>query len=260
MNVLMVGDVVSDLGRKMLRKHLPKLKKELSADLVIVNGENSACGNGMLPASADDIFLCGTDIITGGNHTFRRHEILEYLDNHEYALRPFNCLEPDANGNGFVIYDMGKTSVCVISLVGNAFIDGYKNAFYAIDDLLKQINTKNIIVDFHAEATAEKAAMAHYLDGRVSAVLGTHTHVQTADARIFPQGLAFITDVGMTGASFSVLGIEPEKSIQKMKSTLPVRFESAKGGARLDAVFVCIDEKTGKAFDIKAFSVEDDML
>lgn len=257
MNVLFVGDVVSDAGRNMLKRHLPSLKNEYSADLTIVNGENSAQGNGMLPSSADEIFSCGADVITGGNHTFRRHEILDYLDTHEFALRPYNCLNRDASGNGYVVCDFGKYRACVISLMGNAYIDGYANAFYAIDELLEKIEQKIIIIDFHAEATAEKAALAHYLDGRVSAIIGTHTHVRTADAGIFPQGLGFISDVGMTGPKFSVLGVEPQRAIARMKSSTPVRFETASGPCTLNAAFLKIDEKTGKTLEIKSFEITD---
>jgi len=257
MNILFVGDVVSDAGRKMLSKYLPKLKKEYSIDLCIVNGENSAAGNGMLPSSADEIFKFGADVITGGNHTFRRHEILSYLEENECALRPYNLLNADAEGNGYIIYDMGKTQVCVISLMGNAYIDGYKNAFYAIDELLDKINCKNIIIDFHAEATAEKAALAHYLDGRVTAVIGTHTHVRTADARIFPKGLGFITDVGMTGPAFSVLGIKPECAIERMKSSTPVRFLAAEGECLIDFAVLKIDDKSGKCLEIKSYEITD---
>ncbi len=257
MRVLFVGDVVADAGRNMLRRNLPKLKRDLGVDLTIVNGENSAQGNGMLPSSAENIFASGADVITGGNHTFRRHEIADYLDSHEYAIRPYNCLNQDASGKGYVIYDMGKTQVCVINLIGNAYMEGYANAFYAIDELLKEIKQKIIIIDFHAEATGEKAAMAHYLDGRVSALLGTHTHVRTADARIFPNGLGFISDVGMTGPSFSVLGVAPNKAIERMKSSTPVRFESATGECIMSAVLLEIDEKSGKTISIDSFDITD---
>lgn len=257
MNILFVGDVVSDVGRNMLKRHLPRIKKEFDIDLCIVNGENSANGNGMLPSSADELFACGADVITGGNHTFRRHEILNYLEENEYALRPYNLLNRDAAGRGFVVYDMGRTQVCVVSLIGNAYIDGYANAFYAIDDLLKEINCKNIIIDFHAEATGEKAALAHYLDGRVTAVIGTHTHVRTADATIFPKGLGFITDAGMTGPICSVLGIRPDCAIERMKSSTPVRFYAAEGDCKMDCVFLKIDEKSGKTIEIKSFEIAD---
>ena len=255
MNVLFVGDVVSDSGRKMLRKHLLDLKRQYNIDLTIVNGENSASGNGMLPSSAEEIFACGADVITGGNHTFRRHEILDYLDTHEYAIRPYNCLNQDASGRGYVVCDLGKTQVCVINLIGNAYIDGYSNAFYAIDELLEKIEQKIIIIDFHAEATAEKAALAHYLDGRVSAIIGTHTHVRTADAKIFPNGLGFITDVGMTGPYFSVLGVNAQRAIARMRSSTPVRFETAQGPCCLNAVFLEIDRETGKTLKIQSFEV-----
>jgi metallophosphoesterase (TIGR00282 family) len=258
MKVLFVGDVVADAGRKMLKRHLPSLKQKYRADLTIVNGENSAQGNGMLPASAEEIFSSGADVITGGNHTFRRHEIGDYLDTHEYAIRPYNCLNPDAEGNGYVIYDMGKYQACIINLIGNAYLEGYSNVFYAIDELLSKIKQKIIIIDFHAEATAEKYAMAHYLDGRVSALIGTHTHVRTADAQIFPNGLGFLCDAGMTGPKFSVLGVDPEKAIRRMKSSTPVRFETAQGECILSAVYLEIDDKTGKTTHIESFDITDD--
>ena len=257
MNILFVGDVVSDIGRNMVKRNLPRLKKEYNIDLCIVNGENSANGNGMLPSSADELFACGADVITGGNHTFRRFEILNYLDENEYALRPYNLLNRDAAGRGYVVYDMGKTQICVVNLIGNAYIDGYANAFYAIDDLLKEIKCKNIIIDFHAEATGEKAALAHYLDGRVTAIIGTHTHVQTADATIFPNGLGFITDAGMTGPKWSVLGIRPDCAIARMKSSTPVRFHAAEGECKMDCVFLKIDEKSSKTLEIKSFEITD---
>lgn len=257
MKVLFVGDVVADPGRKMLMKNLPALKRKYNVDLCIVNGENSANGNGILPSSAEDIFSHGADIITGGNHSFRRHEIADYLNENDCLLRPYNCLNSDAAGKGYVIYDMGKTSVCVINLIGNASIDGYTNAFYAIDELLKEIKQKVIIVDFHAEATGEKYAMAHYLDGRISALLGTHTHVRTADACIFPNGLGYITDVGMTGPSFSVLGIDAQRAIKRMKSSTPVRFEAAQGPCQMDAVLLEIDENSGKTVSIESIQIKD---
>ena len=258
MNVLFVGDVVADSGRKILFKKLPELKKNLEIDLCIVNGENSACGNGVLPSSADEIFKSGADIVTGGNHSFKRREISDYMEQNECILRPYNVLENDAAGRGYIIYDMGKVSVCVINLAGTTYMDNYKNPFYEIDELLEKINCKIKIIDFHAEATSEKLCMAHYLDGRATALIGTHTHVRMADAQIFPNGLGYITDVGMTGPAFSVLGIDPQKAIKKLKSTTPVRFDYAEGKAKLDALYLEIDEKSGKTVAIKSFEILED--
>ncbi len=257
MKVLFVGDVVSDAGRHFLRKALPELKAQYRPELTIVNGENAACGNGILPASAEEIFVSGADVITGGNHTFRRHEFSAYLEEHPFALRPLNLLNRDAPGSGFVIYDIGRIRAAVVSLIGNAYMEGYANAFYAIDELLPTLDCKIIIVDFHAEATGEKAAMAHYLDGRVSALVGTHTHVQTADACIFPKGLGFLSDVGMTGPAHSVLGVDPSRAIERMKSSTPVRFETATGPCRLDAVLLTLDEKSGRTTEILPISIKD---
>lgn len=207
---------------------LPKLKKEYSADIVIVNGENSAVGNGVLPQSADYIFNCGADVITLGNHSLRRAEIYDYLDEHEYIIRPANYHD-SAPGRGVAVIDKGYTRLAVINLQGVVYLGPIKNPFEIIDGIIDDLNEqgiKNIIVDFHAEATSEKRAMGFYLDGRVSAIFGTHTHVQTSDNQILPNGTGYITDIGMTGPLQSVLGVSTERVIEKMKTGLPVRFKN----------------------------------
>lgn len=206
---------------------LPKLKKEYNADVVIVNGENSAVGNGVLPQSAEFIFDSGADVITLGNHSLRRPEIYDYLDEHEYIVRPANY-HPSAPGHGMVIVDKGYAKLAVINLQGAVYLEPIRNPFDIVDGLIdeaKQKGAKNIIIDFHAEATSEKRAMGFYVDGRASAIFGTHTHVQTSDNQILPNGTGYVTDIGMTGPLHSVLGVSTERVIEKMRTGLPVRFK-----------------------------------
>ena len=187
MNILVIGDVVSDIGCRFLRKKLPAFKKLKDIDFCIVNGENSAAGNGITPLSAQELFTSGADFITTGNHVYRRKEVYDLLDESEFIIRP--CNYPEANpGKGYSIVDMGRYSVAVINLMGTMYMESLENPFTAVDRVLKEIGnaTPVILVDFHAEATSEKQALAYYLDGRVSAVYGTHTHIQTADDSILP--------------------------------------------------------------------------
>lgn len=181
MRILAIGDVVGNIGCRFLRQRLPALKKLKGVDLVIANGENSADGNGVTPISADFLFSSGVDVITTGNHSFRRREIYPYYDDAPYILRPANFPEKTTPGNGTLIYDMGRVQVCVINLMGCVFLENLKDPYETIDEILKKNTAKITILDFHAEATAEKLAMGYYLDGRISAMFGTHTHVQTAD-------------------------------------------------------------------------------
>lgn len=243
MNILCVGDVVGSAGCEYLREKLPLIKRQYNIDLTVVNGENSADGNGILPTSAEHIFVSGADVITGGNHTFRRREIYPYLEENAFVLRPSNY--PDcAPGGGYALIDLGRTKVAVINLLGVVFMEPLDDPFRAADRLIKRANSDGagaIVVDIHAEATAEKKALAYYLDGRVSAVFGTHTHVQTADEQILPNGTGFITDVGMTGPYNSVLGVKPELAVEKMKDKLPVRFMTAGGANQLNACVFTID-------------------
>lgn len=248
MRILTIGDIVSGYGCEYLRKMLPALKREFSADIAIVNGENSANGNGITPKAADFIFSCGADVITLGNHGLRRPEIYNYLDEHEYIIRPANY-HPSAPGNGMVIVDKGYTKIAVINLQGAAYLDPIRNPFDVIDHLIEKAHNddaKIIIIDFHAEATAEKRAMGFYLDGRVSAIFGTHTHVQTSDNQILPNGTGYITDIGMTGPFQSVLGVSPECAIEKMRTGLPVRFKNDDIACTIEGCLFEIDNKTGK--------------
>lgn len=255
MNILAIGDVVGSVGCKFLRKHLPSLKKIKQIDMVIANGENSADGNGITPTSAQHLFDSGVDVITAGNHTFRRRECYDYFDECETLIRPAN-FPKGTPGRGCCIYDMGRVRVGIINVMGVVYMDPLDCPFETVDKLLPNL-PKITLVDFHAEATGEKGALAHYLDGRVSAVFGTHTHVQTADEQILPKGTGFISDLGMVGPTNSILGVKPELIVQKMKSKLPVRFENAAGDCHLDAVLFTIDEKTGKTTAVERIKIAD---
>lgn len=256
MKVLCIGDVVGSIGCRTVRKHLPVYKKNNGINLVICNGENSADGNGITPSSARYLFDSGVDVITLGNHTFRRKEFYEMLDEHPYIVRPANFPNGTTPGNGICNVDLGKNIVSVINIMGNSFMDNNLDcAFKTADEMLKKAEGNIKIVDFHAEATGEKRGMGYYLDGKVSAVFGTHTHVQTADAQILEQGTGYITDAGMTGTVNSVLGVKPELVIQKLKTKLPVRFELAEGECKFEGVLFDIDEKTGKCTDCKSVSL-----
>lgn len=234
---------------------LPGLKKEFSADLTIVNGENSAIGNGILPQSAKFIFDCGADVITLGNHSLRRPEIYSFLDENEYIIRPANY-HKSAPGRGMTIIDKGYIRIAVINLQGAVYLDPIRNPFDIIDGLIEKANEENckiIILDFHAEATSEKRAMGYYIDGKMSAVFGTHTHVQTSDNQILPNGTGYITDIGMTGPLHSVLGVSTEIAIEKLRTGLPVRFKNEDGPCVIEGCLFDIDNKTGKTVGTEIF-------
>ncbi len=251
MRILVIGDIVGSIGCRFLRSKLPQLKKTEGIDMVIANGENSADGNGITPSSAEYIFSSGVDVITGGNHSFRRREIYSLYDENPFLLRPANFPEGTTPGKGDTVFDMGRIRVGVISLMGNMYMDLCDDPFRTADRLISKLGTKITIVDFHAEATAEKLALAYYLDGRVSAVFGTHTHVQTADETVFENGTGYITDVGMTGTINSVLGVRPELAVKKFTEKLPVRFDLAQGDCKMDCLLYDIDEKTGKTLSLR---------
>ncbi|MFI3324859.1 MAG: TIGR00282 family metallophosphoesterase [Clostridia bacterium] len=257
MNILAIGDIVGTNGCSFLRSKLNILKSQMDIDLVIANGENSADGNGITPSSANYLFDSGVDVITLGNHTFRRPEIYEYLENSNNAiLRPYN-FPKGTPGKGLYIHDMGRIQVAVINLMGQAYLDPLDCPFKAIDEIFENNSLpKIVIVDFHAEATGEKRAFGFYADGKVSGIFGTHTHVPTADAQILPKGTAYITDVGMTGGINSVLGVKPELIIKKLKTKLPVRFENSTDEQKMDCFLMNIDEKTGLCVKSERFSVK----
>ncbi|MBQ2688298.1 MAG: TIGR00282 family metallophosphoesterase [Clostridia bacterium] len=256
MRILCIGDVVGSRGCTFVREKVPALKKHYGIDAVICNGENSADGNGVLPTSADSLFASGVDVITLGNHSFRRKEIYSYLEESPFIIRPINYPASTTPGAGKCVLDLGRSQVTVINLMGNVYFgDNLNCPFETMDKVLSEVETKIVIVDFHAEATGEKGALAHYLDGRVSAVFGTHTHVQTADEQILPKGTGFITDVGMTGPVNSVLGVKSQLVIDKLKCKLPVRFEVAQNPYKLDAIIFDIDDSTGKCRAVERISV-----
>ncbi len=256
MNIFCIGDVVGSNGCEFLRRRLPTFKKLKSIDAVIVNGENSSDGNGITPASAMHILDSGADVITGGNHSFRRSEMYPFFDENERVIRPANYPK-GTYGNGYAVIDFGYTKVGVINLLGVVYTEPLDNPFDVADQIVNELKThgvKIIMVDIHAEATAEKKALAYYLDGRVSAVFGTHTHVQTADEQILPGGTGFITDLGMTGPVNSVLGVKPELAIKKMKDKLPVRFSNADGDCSLCGCIFEID-KNGVCLSVERIAL-----
>lgn len=256
MNILCIGDVVGSIGCNFLMKTLPSFKKLKSVDMVIANGENSSDGNGLTPASAKQLFDGGVDVITSGNHAFRRKESYEFYDNCKELIRPANYPEATTPGRGYTVIDMLKWQVCVINMMGVMYLESLDCPYKTIEKILKDTEQYKIkILDFHAEATAEKRAIGYYLDGRISAMFGTHTHVQTADETILPNGTGYITDVGMTGTIESVLGVKKELAISKFKDKMPVRFDLASGDCRMDCILFEIDSKTGKTLSTERFSI-----
>ena len=252
--VLAVGDVVGAPGMERIRRHLRQLKRRLGADFVIVNGENAAVV-GITPDQAEDIMDAGADVITLGNHTWGKREIVSYLEDTSLVLRPANYA-PQVPGRGWGVYETRAGDVAVIDLIGRCNMDyGPDNPFLQVEKILKDIDAKIILVEIHAEATSEKLAMGYLLDGRVSAVWGTHTHVPTADARVLPKGTGYVTDLGMTGPRDSVLGIRPDLSIAKFRGDLTERYRWADGPTKLEAVLFTIDSATGKC--LKAERVDE---
>ena len=243
--VLAVGDVVGNPGMERVRRSLRYLKRKVGADFVVVNGENAAVV-GMLPQQGEDILDAGADCITMGNHTWGKREIVDYLDECPQIIRPANYA-PQVPGRGWTEFDTKAGTAVVIDLIGRCNMDyGPENPFLLVDKILKETTAKIILVEIHAEATSEKLAMGWMLDGRVSAVWGTHTHVPTADAQILPKGTGYVTDLGMTGPKNSILGIRPELSIQKFRGDLTERYRWADGPTKMEAVLFTIDSATGK--------------
>ena len=242
--VLAVGDVVGNPGMDRVRASLRYLKNKTQADFVVVNGENAAVV-GLTPNQAEDIFDAGADVITMGNHTFGKREIVDYLDENSHILRPANYA-PQAPGRGWGIYETKAGPLAVIDLQGRCSMDYTPdNPFLAVEKILKELDTKLIFVEIHAEATSEKLAMGYMLDGKVSAVWGTHTHVPTADTQVLPGGTGYVTDLGMTGPKHSVLGIRPQLSIAKFRGDLTDRYKWADGPTKMEAVLFTIDTNTG---------------
>lgn len=258
MRILFIGDVVAPSGCDHLRKILPSLKKERNIDFCIVNGENSAQGNGVLPSSVDHILSSGAELITTGNHALKRIEIEKVFENENIPLiRPLN-FHKSAPGKGYYILEKRGMRLGVINLMGRIYMDTCQDPFEAADGIIEKLHSegiKNILVDFHAEATSEKKVMGYYLDGRVSAVVGTHTHIPTADECILEKGTAYITDVGMTGAVNSVLGVEIGCASRKVITGLPVHFKNPEGPCQADGVIIETDNKTGRAVSVERLSI-----
>src|SRR5213595_3603890 len=256
MNILMVGDVYAEPGRAAIAKLLPRLRKEHEADLVIVNVENSAAGFGVTPLIARTFLEHGVDVMTSGNHIWDKKEIIEYIGKENLLLRPAN-FPVGTPGVGHVTVKCGPHKVAVLNLMGRVFMLPIDCPFRKADALIPELRreTPIILVDMHAEATSESLAMGWYLDGRVSAVVGTHRHVQTADERVLPGGTAYITDLGMTGPIDSVIGVDKDLILQRFLTQMPVRFEPAKGPAALHGVVIAIEPETGRATDIRRLRV-----
>ncbi len=258
MRILFVADVFGPPGRHAVETELGRLREELGVDFAIVNGENAADGRGITPRLADKILASGADVITLGNHVWARDEIRDYLATSERVIRPAN-LASGLPGRGLTVAAAADgTPIAVCNLMGWLFLETPVTPFEVIDELVAEATerAKVVVVDFHAEATSEKIALSRLLDGRVTAVIGTHTHVQTADARVQPGGTAAITDAGMTGPHDSVIGVEAELAIARMRTGMRVRFSPAKGGVRLEGVTVDCDPETGLATAITPVRVE----
>ncbi len=243
--VLAIGDVVASPGLEKLRRNLRQLKRRLGADFVVVNGENAAVV-GITPSQAEEILDAGADCITLGNHTWAKREIADYMDDCPQIIRPANYA-PQVPGRGWQVFETKAGDVAVIDLIGRCSMDYTPdNPFLMVEKILKEATAKIILVEIHAEATSEKLAMGYMLDGRVSAVWGTHTHVPTADARVLPKGTGYVTDLGMTGPRDSILGIRPDLSIAKFRGDLPERYRWADGPTKLEGVLFTLDSATGK--------------
>lgn len=251
--VLFIGDVVGRSGRRALREILRPLKEELDADMVIANGENAAGGIGINPEKAEELFLLGVDIITTGNHVWKKREIYPYLEKEPRILRPANY-PAGAPGRGWGVFPLKNgLKIGVLNLEGRVFMRPLESPFRVAEQAVEALRAETplILVDFHAEATSEKIALGWFLDGKVSAVIGTHTHVQTSDERILPGGTAYITDAGMTGPINSVIGMRKEIAIKGFLSQLPDRFEVAGGEVELQGVYLELDPENGKAKKIE---------
>ena len=264
MNILFIGDIVGQPGRGAVQTLLPGLREKHAVDFVIANGENSAGGSGITPKTAEEIFSAGVDVITSGDHLWDQKEVMTLLADEKRFLRPMNY-PAEVPGRGSGVFEVknsrstGASLVAVLNLQGRTFMQpALENPFLIVSDEVKRLRgqTKIIFVDFHAEATSEKIAFARMLDGQASAVVGTHTHVQTADEQIFPGGTAYLSDAGFTGPHESVLGREIEPVIRRFQTAMPQRFEVARGGVRLQGALINVDESTGKALIIQRISEE----
>jgi len=253
MKVLAIGDIVGRPGRRAVNRYVRDLRRERGIDLVIANGENAAGGFGLSVVVARELLSFGVDVITSGNHIWAQRDIIPYLDEDVPVLRPLNY-PPGVPGRGYLMTD----KALVVSLIGRTFMNPFDCPFRKMDSLLEELTPRPtvIIVDFHAEATSEKVAMGRYLDGRVSAVLGTHTHVGTIDTKILRHGTAYVTDIGMTGPEDSIIGDDPEGVLQRFLTQMPHRLSVGRGRPVLNAVMVEVDESTGRAVAIERIQRE----
>ncbi len=244
----MIGDIIGKPGRQAVQKLLPHLRQRYALDLVIANAENSAGGVGVTPTTATELLEAGIDVLTSGNHIWAQKEIIPYLDSEMPILRPLNY-PPGVPGRGYII----KDNAVIVNLIGRTFMSNFDCPFRAMDRLLAELQPEPrvIIVDFHAEATSEKMAMGRYLDGRVSAVLGTHTHVGTIDAQLLPGGTAYVTDIGMTGPMDSIIGDDAEAVLQRFLTMIPNRLSVGRGKTMFNAILVRVDDQTGRAVSIE---------
>ncbi|TYP54321.1 TIGR00282 family metallophosphoesterase [Thermosediminibacter litoriperuensis] len=258
MNIMLIGDIVGRPGRSIIRETLPDLKKSYNVDFVIANAENAAGGNGITKKIAEELFTYGIDFLTMGNHVWDNKEVFDFIEEELRMVRPANY-PPGTPGRGSRVVDLdGALKIGILNISGRVFMSNLDCPFRTADRELEKLKkvTNIIVVDFHAEATSEKQAIGWYLDGRVSLVAGTHTHVQTADERILPGGTAYITDVGMTGAYDGILGIEREPVIRKFLTQMPSKFEVAKGVSQLNAIVVEIDKTSGLARKIQRINIK----
>lgn len=260
LNILYIADIIGDPGLNITEKYIHDLKRKYAIHLIIANGENGTAGKGLTLRVAKEFFDLGIDVITSGNHIWNKTKLLSNLDQAYPILRPLNY-PPGCPGRGSIVIQIEENlHVAIINLQGRSFMYPIDCPFRSVDneiDKLKNQNIHNIIIDFHAEATAEKWAMAWYIDGRVSALIGSHTHVQTADEQVLPNGTAYITDAGMTGPFDSVIGMDKETAIHRFKSQMPVYYKIAKNGLKISGVYFSVDPRTGKALSINRFQLPD---
>ncbi|MBR0009599.1 2',3'-cyclic-nucleotide 2'-phosphodiesterase [Bacillus subtilis] len=261
MRILFIGDVVGSPGRDMVKEYVPKLKTKYKPHFTIINGENAAHGKGLTEKIYHSLIQSGADAITMGNHTWDKKEIFDFIDDVPNLVRPANFPE-GTPGKGITYVKANGKELAVINLQGRTFLPPLDDPFLKADELIEEAakRTPYIFIDFHAEATSEKLALGWYTDGRASAVVGTHTHVQTADNRILPKGTAYITDVGMTGPYDGILGMDRETIIKRFKTNLPVRFTVAEGKTTLSGVVIDIDDQTKKAVKIERILINDDHM
>lgn len=258
MRILFLGDIVGEPGRKSVIKFIGSIQQEFQIDFSIVNGENSAGGRGITPKIANDLFKAGVDVITTGDHVWDQRELAEHFSKEDRILRPINYPGDDIPGKGIIVVDTPQGKLAVMNAQGRTFMgQALENPFLVLEDEIDTLiadGTKMIFLDFHAETTSETIAMGYHLDGKASAVVGTHTHVQTADERILPKGTAHLTDAGMCGPEISILGRSVESIVYRFKTSLPTRFPVAKGPVRLCGAIVDIDPETGRATHIQRYN------